>query len=307
MTWVFYHFPHTSILPLGQDIIGHIGIFEIGHFRNCNHPTVLTYSQAGKSDPSFPIQKKKVTPYFLRSKARLHPRLNTFGVKGAKRAEFIADALKYNNTIFTLDLRQTTIEIVAGNDHTGVKEVVTSEKKERPKNSSVSRKRKTETKDETVTKLKLTSCKACSINARGQTRCGSFKQDQIARLNLCDLYSKSKKVARLASETMEQDQEDSTQTARTGRLMCEERRKDRATSVERDRYRRRFRGRPTSRKEDRRLERMLDRGDLGRSKSKKVASLASESMEQEQEDSTQARPDKYGVDRRHSYSTANVV
>ncbi|KAD4585300.1 hypothetical protein E3N88_22901 [Mikania micrantha] len=116
---------------------------------------------AGKSDPSFPIQKKKVTPVFLRSKAHLHPRLNTFGVVrirlltscalgqliaekyatalsdntnaidvnncavdvevtattevlkdndvviaiGAKDAEFIADTLKYNNKISTLDLQ----------------------------------------------------------------------------------------------------------------------------------------------------------------------------------------------------------
>ncbi|KAI7730224.1 hypothetical protein M8C21_023061 [Ambrosia artemisiifolia] len=33
----------------------------------------------GKSDPSFPIQKKKVTREFLRSKAHLRPRTNTFG------------------------------------------------------------------------------------------------------------------------------------------------------------------------------------------------------------------------------------
>uniref|UniRef100_A0A7N0U083 asparagine--tRNA ligase n=1 Tax=Kalanchoe fedtschenkoi TaxID=63787 RepID=A0A7N0U083_KALFE len=33
----------------------------------------------GKSDPSFPIQKKRVTREFLRSKAHLRPRTNTFG------------------------------------------------------------------------------------------------------------------------------------------------------------------------------------------------------------------------------------
>ncbi|PWA38122.1 class II aminoacyl-tRNA and biotin synthetases superfamily protein [Artemisia annua] len=37
------------------------------------------YDQIGKSDPSFPIQKKKVTREFLRSKAHLRPRTNTFG------------------------------------------------------------------------------------------------------------------------------------------------------------------------------------------------------------------------------------
>lgn len=35
--------------------------------------------QVGKSDPSFPIQKKRVSREFLRTKAHLRPRTNTFG------------------------------------------------------------------------------------------------------------------------------------------------------------------------------------------------------------------------------------
>ncbi|XP_034215803.1 asparagine--tRNA ligase, chloroplastic/mitochondrial isoform X5 [Prunus dulcis] len=37
------------------------------------------YDQVGKSDPSYPIQKKRVSREFLRTKAHLRPRTNTFG------------------------------------------------------------------------------------------------------------------------------------------------------------------------------------------------------------------------------------
>ncbi|KAK4483609.1 hypothetical protein RD792_010808 [Penstemon davidsonii] len=37
--------------------------------------------KVGKSDPSFPIQKKRVSREFLRTKAHLRPRTNTFGAK----------------------------------------------------------------------------------------------------------------------------------------------------------------------------------------------------------------------------------
>jgi asparaginyl-tRNA synthetase len=40
---------------------------------------VQKLSTIGKSDPSFPIQKKRVTREFLRSKAHLRPRTNIFG------------------------------------------------------------------------------------------------------------------------------------------------------------------------------------------------------------------------------------
>ncbi|KAJ0937557.1 putative asparagine--tRNA ligase [Helianthus annuus] len=51
-------------------------------FRTCSvviDSDAEGYDQVGTSDPSFPIQKKKVTREFLRSKAHLRPRTNTFG------------------------------------------------------------------------------------------------------------------------------------------------------------------------------------------------------------------------------------
>lgn len=43
----------------------------------------ITYSllllKLGKSDPSYPVQKKRVSREFLRTKAHLRPRTNTFG------------------------------------------------------------------------------------------------------------------------------------------------------------------------------------------------------------------------------------
>lgn len=44
--------------------------------RNCH---VWLYFQIGKSDPSFPIQKKRASREFLRTKAHLRARTNTFG------------------------------------------------------------------------------------------------------------------------------------------------------------------------------------------------------------------------------------
>lgn len=44
------------------------------------HEKLWSYiNQVGKSDPSFPIQKKRVSREFLRTKAHLRARTNTFG------------------------------------------------------------------------------------------------------------------------------------------------------------------------------------------------------------------------------------
>ena len=45
-------------------------------YKYCTTPSLV---QVGKSDPSYPIQKKRVSREFLRTKAHLRPRTNTFG------------------------------------------------------------------------------------------------------------------------------------------------------------------------------------------------------------------------------------
>jgi len=48
------------------------------HISECLR-AIRSFMQVGKSDSSFPIQKKRVSREFLRTKAHLRPRTSTFG------------------------------------------------------------------------------------------------------------------------------------------------------------------------------------------------------------------------------------